>query len=553
MNNIKIFALGGLDEYGKNMYCIEIGKKLFVVNCGIKRPEENQFGVEYIVNDFSYVIENKDRLSGIIITHFHDDMMDGLPYLLKEIEADVYAPNLCTILIKEELKKMRKSHLKVKILPRYGKTVIDDVELTTFGLTHSTPDAIGVSFKTDQGHIVVAEQFVVDFDMRDNAYECDIAAIADIGKEGVLCCLIESSYADKEGFTSPRHRISNIIRPIIEDASGRVFFTLYEQNFFRLREIIAVAAEYKKKVFFFDKKMRNLIALFALNEYYNIPEKMQINEKQFNNEIDDCIIIVSGDGANVFNVMNKIAIGEESKIELRTTDTVIIASPMVPGTEKQANLMENELYKDNVNIFKLDPKQVLSLHPSSEDIKMILSLLKPKYVLPVMGDYRNFISAANLALSNGYTPDKIIILDNGQIATFSDGRLKSTSEYVEKIGEILIDTQDNKSITSHVFKDRTTLSTDGVIIVGVAINYKTKDIIGGPDVQSRGVFYVKDSEYLIKNIGKIVVDVITEKVENGTYENLEAKVELRSRIERYVARETGKRPMIIPAIIEINV
>ena len=152
-------------------------QKLFVVNCGIKRPEDNQFGVEYIVNDFSYVIENKDRLSGIIITHFHDDMMDGLPYLLKELEADIYAPNLCTIFIKEELKKMRKSHLRVKILPRYGKTMIDGIELTSFGLTHSTPDAIGISLKTDQGHIVIAEQFVVDFDMRDNAYECDIAAI----------------------------------------------------------------------------------------------------------------------------------------------------------------------------------------------------------------------------------------------------------------------------------------------------------------------------------------------------------------------------------------
>ncbi|MGB4626992.1 MAG: ribonuclease J, partial [Erysipelotrichaceae bacterium] len=219
----------------------------------------------------------------------------------------------------------------------------------------------------------------------------------------------------------------------------------------------------------------------------------------------------------------------------------------------EANLMENELYKDNVNIFKLDPKQVLALHPASEDIKMILSLLKPKYVLPVMGDYRNFVAAANLALSIGFTPDKIIILDNGQIATFADERLISTSNYVEKIGEIMIGTQDNRDITSQVLRDRTTLSTDGVIIVGVAINYNTKEIIGGPDVQSRGVIYVKDSEYLIKNIGKIVVDVISEKVDNGTYENLEAKVELRNRIERYVLRETGKRPMIIPAIIEINV
>ena len=223
--------------------------------------------------------------------------------------------------------------------------MIDGIELTSFGLTHSTPDAIGISLKTDQGHIVIAEQFVVDFDMRDNAYECDIAAIADIGKEGVLCCLIESSYADKEGFTSPRHKISNIIRPIIEDASGRVFFTLYEQNFFRMREIIAVAAEYKKKIFFFDEQMRALINLFAANDYYKMPEKMMITEKQFSNEIDDCIIVVSGDGANVFNVMNKIDINEERTIELRTTDTVVIASPMVPGTEKEANLMEMNFIK----------------------------------------------------------------------------------------------------------------------------------------------------------------------------------------------------------------
>ncbi len=550
MSQLRIFALGGLDENGKNMYCIEVDDKIFIVNCGLKRPEDKQFGVECIIPDFTYVIENKDRVAGIIITHLHDDMMDALPYLLKQIDAEVYAPNLCTLLIKERLHKERIANVKIHTLPRYGEVSIKGVKVNTFGLSHAAPDAIGIAIATDKGSVVVAEQYVVDFDMNEKAYQSDIAEIAAIGKKGVFMALLESSYADKEGFTSPKHRISNAVKPVFEDAKGRIFVTLYEQNYFRLRELILLAREYKRKVYFYDAKMRNMIKLFADNGYYKVEEKYQI--KQFSNDIEDCVIFVTGEGSQAFERMHRIAINEDSDIELNENDTVIIASPVVSGTEKEAGDMENELYKDNVKIIKLDQKQVLSMHPSSEDLKMFLFLLKPKYFLPVMGSYRDFVSAANLSLSVGFTPDRIIILDNGQVATFKDGKLISCSEMIEHVGDVMIGTQDNKNIASFVLKDRELLSTDGVIIVGIALNYRTKEVIGGPDIQSRGVIYVKDSEYVIKNIGKITVDMIKEAVKNGIYDNMTVRNDLRERISRYVLRETGKHPMILPAIIEIN-
>jgi ribonuclease J len=238
-------------------------------------------------------------------------------------------------------------------------------------------------------------------------------------------------------------------------------------------------------------------------------------------------------------------------VELRSSDTVIIASPVAPGTEHDATVMINELYKENVNVEELSASSVMAVHPSSDDLKLMLYLLKPKYFLPILGEYRHFMTAANMALESGYTPDKIILLDNGQIAKFKDGNLVSCSTHYD-VGETMIDGKDDLDITGFVLKDRETLSTDGVIVVGISLNFNTKEIIGGPDIQSRGVIYIKDSEYIIKGIGKIIQDVIKEKVADKTYDNNSARSEARERIARYVLKETGKRPMILPAIIELN-
>ena len=552
MSKIRILALGGLDEGGKNLYSIEIDDNILIINAGLKYPEDNQYGVEYIVPDFSYLVENQEKIRAIILTHAHDDMMDALPQLLQDINVPVYGPKMCQLVLNRLLDASQLAKLKFHELPRSGETDVAGFKVTSFGLTHSTPGAIGIAIDTPDGQIVIAEQFVVDFNMQDRGFDCDISKIADIGKKGVLCLLTESSYAGMENFTSPKHRVSNVLNPYFEDAEGRIIITVYAQNYMRVKEILALARQYNYSVFFYDDDMKNKLADMETLGYYRIPRGLEISREKFRNDIEKVCILVSDNGQNLFRIMNRIATGEDETIELRESDTVIIASPVVTGTEKRATAMENELYKDNVNVFKLDPKQTLSVHPSSEDIKLMVNLLKPRYFIPVMGDYRSFIQAANLAMEIGITPDRIIILDNGQVAPIENGILKACTEFVTT-GDTMVGGENDRNITSFVLRDRETLSTDGVIIIGVAVDFNTKEVIAGPDIQSRGVIYVKDSEYVIKNIGKMTTDLIEERAHDNTFENMAVRAELREAVARYVLRETGKRPMILPAIIEFKV
>ncbi len=551
MSKIRIVALGGLDESGKNLYCIEVDDDILVVNAGLKYPEDSQFGVEMIIPDFTYLAEHRNNIAGVIVTHAHDDMMDALPNLLNQINLPVYGPKMCHKVLKHLMKADDYKKVSFTEISRNAEIKIGPFTVTTFALTHATADAIGIAIDTPDGQIVIAEQFVIDFDMHDKGFDCDISRIADIGKKGVLALMMESSYADHDQFTAPNHRIYSLVKPFFEDAEGRIIVTVYEQNYFRIKEIIALAREYKKMIYFYDDELRKRIGFLDELGYYSIPRGIEVTKDRFNNSIEDIVVLVSERGGRIFDVINRIATGEDDHIELRESDTVIICSPVVSGTEKKASAMENELYKENVHVHKLDSKKVLSMHPSAEDMKMLMYLLKPQYFIPVMGEYQNFVAAGNLALAVGFTPDRVIILDNGQVAYLKDGKLVSCSNFID-VEDVLVGNESDKSLKSFVVKDRETLSTDGVIIIGVAISYLTKEVIAGPDIQSRGVIYVKDSEYVIKNISRMVTDLIAEKVATKTYENMAVRAELREQVSRYVLRETGKRPMILPAIIEIN-
>ncbi len=552
MADFSFLALGGLDEIGKNMYVFDIEGKLFIVEAGLKYPDSQQLGVEIIIPDFKYLLENKKRIQAIFITHAHDDTMSALPHLLKQINIPIYTTPFILMLLKKKLADEGIADAQLHKISRIDNFTVGGVSISTFSLTHATPDAFGIAFATAEGYVVLCDEFIIDLDARMTSFDCDFGPIAEIGKKGVLCLMMEASNADHQGYTAPQHRIDSLIRPVFDEAKGRIIVSVYDQNFYRILEIIRVANAYKRHVFFYTDSFKDSLRMSEQLNYYRMPIGLETPRSKFKNDDDNMVIIVSGIGSELFRSMNKIATNEDETIELRSTDTVIIASPVAPETEHEATAMINELYKENVNVEQFEAKEVMSCHPSSDDLKMMLYLLKPKYFLPIMGEYRHFMTAANLALESHYTPDKIVILDNGQIARFKNGNLVSCAETFDA-GETMIDGSEDLDVTGFVLKDRETLSTDGVIIVGISLNFNTKEIIGGPDIQSRGVIYVKDSEYIIKNISKIIQDVIMEKVKNGTYENNDARVEARERISRYVLKETGKRPMILPAIIEINV
>ncbi len=551
MSKVRIFALGGLDEDGKNMYVVENNDDIFVIECGMKYPNTDQLGIEMIIPDFQYLKDHEDKIKAVFITHGHDDVMGALANLLKEIKVPVYMAPLTAKLFDRRAKKEGLKDYELHRVRRNGQFKIGSTEIRTFGTTQSIADGFGVAIRTEDGYVVYSSEFIVDYDTKNDAFRFDMTDVMEIGRRGVLALMSESVGATREGHSAPQHRITKILEPYFEDAKGRIIVTTYSQNLYRVIELVELANRFNRKVMIYDDELRSLMQDMATLGYYRIPAGLDIAPQNFDNSVDNTLIIVGGTGKTIFKKMHNIATHEDSTIQLRPTDTVIIASPAVPGTEREESSMEDDLYKETSNVYAVDAKRAFSMHASIEDLKMLLFLMNPQYYIPVKGEYRQLISNASIALDMGYPANNIIVLDNGQIATIEDGTVSRSFDNIA-VDDVMVNGNENLDASGMVLKDREMLSTDGAIVVGVVVNHVTKQIIGGPDVQSRGVIYLKDADYIIKEIGRIMESVITTAAEDGSYDNMNCRAEARDKISRYVMKETGKRPMILPAIVEIN-
>ncbi len=552
MSQVKIFGLGGLDEIGKNMYIVEVDENIFVVEVGLKYPNpKEQLGVEIILPDFKYLIDNKERVKGIFITHAHDDVMGGIPHLLKVVNAPIYTTALTAQIIKRLIKKEKIKNVNINVVKRCHRFKVANIKVETFALTQSIPDGFGLAIHTDQGSVVVASEYLIDYDIRNEFFSSDISKIAEIGKNGVLAFLCESTGSTTSGYTAPRHKVTPIIEGNIENSDGRVFVTVYKQNIYRLFEIIEIANKLNKKIYFYDNSQYELLEMISKLGYYKLNQSMFITKQEFAKEESDAICIVSGTGTRVFKRMHRIALREDDLIQLKENDVVIMVSPPSFESEIEATNMENDLYKEGVKVVNVSAKEILQMRASIEDIKMMIYLLKPKYYIPINGEYRHLLANANIAVDMEYTPDKVVVIDNGQIIVLNDGHLRSAKDFIE-LEEMLIDGNEKLDVGGMVLKDRETLSTDGVIVVGIVINFKTKELVGGADVQSRGVIYLKDADYIVKALGEILINAVDEAVKANTYENMKVRMDAKSKMSRYMLKETGKRPMILPAIVEIN-
>lgn len=552
MEKIRFMALGGLDEEGRNMSVIEIDNEIYVFDAGIKYPKADQLGVEVVIPDTSYLKKNKSKVKAIFITHGHDDVMAALPYVIKEVNAPIYTTSLIALMIEDMFKENKIKNTSIFKIKRNGEFKVGSRKMLAFGQTHSIPDTFGIAIDTQQGYIVHSSEFMIDFDIRNESFASDLANLSEIGKKGVFLLTAESSYADKEGFTAPNHRIANKVESVFQESTGRIIVTMYEQNIYRIIEMLELAQKYKKKVFFYGERQRQLLDHIEKLGYYKIPKGLEVKRAQFKNDQKDVMILVSDVGPNVFRKMSRIAMGEDNVIEMQKDDYVIVASPPVPGSETPSTEMMNELHKDSIKTKTLSYKQVLSMHASQEDLKMMIALLKPKFYLPVKGEYKNLFINANIASGMGLSPANVLILDNGQVAEFIDGKLKSTQEILP-LEDVLIDGKDHLDTSGLVLRDRQTLSTDGALIVGIVLNNKNKAVLGGPDIQSRGVIYLKDSENIMKEVGNILESTIERLVKEKKYDNISARNEARDLMSKYIYKQTGKRPMILPVIIEIRV
>ena len=552
MSKVRIFALGGLDEDGKNMYVVQNNDDIFVLECGLKYPDGEQLGIEMIIPYFTYLIENKDKIKAVFITHGHDDVMAALTHLITAIpDVPVYMAPLTAQLFERKAKKFGITKPNIHRVRRNCTFKIGKTEIRTFGTTQSIADGFGVAIGTDDGFVVYSSEFIVDYDTENEAFKFDITNITALGEKGILALMCESVGSTRPGHSAPNHRITPHLEQFFEDSKGRMFVTVYNQNLYRIIEIIELANKYNRKIMIYDDELKMLMNDMAKLGYYHIPAGLEIPHESFTNDYDNVLVIIGGTGSSIFRKVHKIATKEDDLIEFNSSDTVIIASPAVPGTERSEASMEDDLYREAGRVEALDSRRAFTMHASIEDLKMMIYLLRPKYYIPVKGEYRQLIANANIALDMGYNADKIIVMDNGQVAVINDGQLERGFENVQA-GDVMVDGKESLDASGMVLKDRELLSTDGAIIIGVVVNHANKEIIGGPDVQSRGVIYLKDADYIVKQVGLLMEKTITDAVKENRYSNLECRAEARDKIARYVLHETGKRPMILPAIVEIN-
>lgn len=559
---VKILPLGGQAEMGKSMYCIEIKDKIFILDAGFRFPEINKLGVDIIIPSFDYLKENASRVVAIIITHGHDDVMGALPYLLEAVNAPIYAPALTADLIDQMLKRHKKhNNFKVNYqlnrVKRNDSIEIEGVPVEFFPVTHSIPGSVGVALWTRDGYIVYCGEFIIDFGAPEG-FRCDIQKMMEIGKKGVLALLCESSYSKNPGYTSPKHKLTDKIDNIFEDSEGRIIISSYAQNIFRTKEIVELTKKYKRKIVFYGRdKYDSTNSIVRIGQrlkkaVINIPKEIvafstDIGKKGID---DDLVILLSGTPQRIYHDINDIVDGGDEYLKLNENDTFIVASPVVPGTEKIANRAINELYKTDSNIHVLKNKELTSMHASQEDVKVIIQIFNPTYFIPIKGEYQHFISNMEVAMSMHVLQENIPIIDNGEILTFKNGVLEDYRDTIE-VEDVMIDGIGVGDVGDKVIDDRIQLSNDGVVVIGVTIDSKKREIIANTDVQSRGFVYLKDSEHIIKGIIDIAEKCVAQMKDDYTLEAIEVRQEIKDKASKYITKETGKRPVILPIIIEV--
>ena len=550
---VKIFALGGLDERGKNLYVVEINNDIFVFDCGMKYPEKTMPGIDSVMPDISYLKNNKDRVRAFVITHYHNDVIGALPYVLKDIKAPVYATKRTCFYIKETAKNnfVNIDDAKFVEVEKDSKVNIAGYDVTLFSMTHSAGDNVGIALKTEYGNIVYSSDFIFDFSASKN-YSCNLGLLSKIAEEGVLCLLCESEGCEIQGYTAPNHKLTPNIEKYFRD-KGRVIISLYSQSAYGITEVLELTRKYNRKLCVYNRSMQKMIkGLNSLNLLGDLSDI--IVDYSYLSEHDDVVILVSGVGQRVFRELIKLADGNADKnFMINPTDTIIIGTQPVPGLEIMAANASDALYSSGAKVVTIPKKSVSSMHAHSEDIKMLINILKPKYFMPIKGEYRSLLANAMMVvdLKIGFDYSNVIVFDNGMVAKFVNG--KKDDFYNEQIetGDIYVDGLGVGDVENHVIITRQKMADNGVVILGATVSKEMKKVIGGPDVQMRGFIFLKDADNLVKDISTTFIDTLNEYLNTDLQDLEDCKKRIKEKIIFKIKKSTGKDPLIIPAIIEL--
>ena len=548
MSKIKLFSLGGLNENGKNMFVMEIDDDILVFEAGLKYSDECTLGIDYIIPNIDYLKQNVKRIKGVFLTHGHDENVGALVDIYKYLDnVKVYGSKFTMDIVKKEFESYKVDTTNLVEIKVNKAITIGSVKVFPVSLSHSIPDNFGYAVYTNDGVIFYGSDFVFDAVMR-GSYQTDIGKLAYIGKQGVLCLLSESIYADRTGYTTPNHRIEGLIAKTLNKAPGRIIFNVLNSHLYRIQELFNEVMKTDKKIVIMGKRLQNIVNYSLDNGYLHIDRKFIGDLSNLNDK--NAIILNTNEREKPYANMIRIINGYDKFIKIEPTDTVFLATPIYEGREKTFYKMLDDIAKIGADSVILSPKKYLSYHASSEDLMMMLELMQPKYYFPIKGEYRNQVANANLAEMVGIPPENIILKENGYVATFENGEL--VEDYLKiPTGSISIDGDSSDDIGEVVLKDRELLSQNGIIIITATMNKKTKKILVGPEILTRGFIYVKDSTEIIDKIKEICSKVITDNTYPNYIDYTKIKNTIREQLSNYLFNATGNKPMIITVMQEL--
>ncbi len=548
---VKISFLGGINEVGKNMTCYEYNKSMIIVDCGLAFPESDQLGVDFVIPDFSYVERNADKLKGILITHGHEDHIGALCYLLKKVNIPVYATLLTAGLIRGKLEEHKYEHAVSINVVNAGDTVsLGDFDVEFIKVNHSIPDAVALAIKSDAGIIVQTGDFKVDTSPIDGGI-INLSRFGELGNEGVLCLLSDSTNAEQAGFSQSESKVGETFTNLFNQAGDkRIIIATFASNIHRVQQIIDIAHSKGRKVALSGRSLENVVSIAAELGYMEIPDDTLIGIDEIKRYSDDRLVIVTtGSQGEPMSALSRMASRNHRKVSIGFNDCVIISAKPIPGNEKTVYKVINDLLRLGANVIYEKMYDVhVSGHACQEELKLMLSLVKPKYFLPVHGEQKHLRYHARLAESVGISPENILIADNGYEISVSDKQM--TVSGTVACGRIFVDGYGVGDVGARVMKERLHLGQDGIIIITATIDGASGELLSGPEVVSRGFVYVKEAETLMNDAVRVSMNVI-DSFPPYSFDVFQMSNKLRDEISRLMYERTKRSPMILPILMEV--
>lgn len=548
---VKIIPLGGINEIGKNITAIEYKNDIVVIDCGLKFPDEDMFGIDLVIPDISYLLKNKDKIRGIFLTHGHEDHIGALPYVLKQLDVPVYGTKLTLGIVETKLKEhgLLSSTELIRVKPR-DVIKLNSVSVEFIKTNHSIADSVAIAIHTPLGVVLHTGDFKIDYTPIDGE-PMDFARFAEIGKRGVLAMMADSTNVEKPGYTMSEKVVGESFARLFSKAKGRIIVATFASNVHRIQQIIDAASMHGRKVAVSGRSMENIVAVAAELGYLEFEKDILVSIDQINKYTNDKVVIITtGSQGEPMSALARMASSEHRKVNIVEGDTVIISATPIPGNEKLVSKVINQLFQKGAEVIYKSLAEIhVSGHACQEELKLMQCLVKPKFFIPIHGEYRHLKQHGELAISLGMPEQNVMIPENGGVIEVNRNSIRRNGSV--NSGQVFVDGLGVGDVGNIVLRDRKHLSQDGILTVVVTLSKENNSVIAGPDIISRGFVYVRESEGLMDEAKEIVKDALRQCEENNITDWASLKSKVRDELRSYLYEKTKRKPMILPIIMEI--